>query len=53
MPAPKPPQLEAEFDDAMAALLAVKPPPSGKKATARRKKRDEAKNDKNGAKTRR
>jgi hypothetical protein len=43
MPAPKNIELPAEFDETVAALLAVKPPPSGKKAVARKKKREAAK----------
>ena len=36
---PKPPIIDADFDEAMRGLMAVKPPPSGKKAKAAREKR--------------
>jgi hypothetical protein len=35
--------ISGDFDEAMAALLTVKPPPSGKKAVARKAKREAAK----------
>ena len=36
---PKPPIIDADFDEAMRGLLAVKPPLSGKKAKARQNRR--------------
>jgi hypothetical protein len=34
---PKPPIIDADFDEAMRAMLSVKPSPSGKKAKAKRR----------------